>query len=83
MNENNNQNKTPNPNRKYGLIGLGAALLIFMLFLYFSNLVQQSTHKEITYNEFISMIEQGKIDSVDIESSEIIIYPKAEKSYII
>ena len=82
MNENNNPNKNPNPNpnRKFGLIGLGAALLIFMLFLYFSNLVQQSTNREITYNEFMDLIVEGEVVSVELSDSRIVIVPRTQES---
>lgn len=80
MNENNNPNNKPNPNRRYGLIGLGAALLIFMLFLYFSSLVQKSTHREITYNEFIDLVTTGEVVSVELSDSRIVILPKKQES---
>lgn len=59
MNENNN-NPKPNPNKKLGIIGLIAAVVIFLFFSFFMNLVRQSTNREITYNEFMEMVEDRK-----------------------
>ena len=41
-----------------------------------------ATNKEITYNEFVTMIENGEIESVKIESSQIMIYPKVKETNV-
>ncbi len=43
-------------------------------------LSQNATKKEITYTEFLEMVEEGKIESVVIESSQYTITPKKEES---
>ena len=80
MNENNNQNSNFNPNKRMGLICLGAALVLFLLFSYMTNLVKQSTHREITYNEFMTMLEQGDVVSVEMTDSCLIILPRKQES---
>ncbi len=79
MNENNN-NPKPNPNKKLGIIGLIAAVVIFLFFSFFMNLVRQSTNREITYNEFMEMVEQGEVVSVSLTDSRIVVVPKKQES---
>ncbi len=70
-----------NPKKNNLLPMLIAALLSLLLISFFMQLISGATNQEITYNEFITMIEQGKVESVEIESSQIVIYPKVENAY--
>ncbi len=51
------------------------ALLVLLLVSAFSNRVSSLTNQEITYSDFLSMVEAGKVESVTITSSEIEITP--------
>ncbi len=78
---NNDKNNKGNGNgqdpKKQNLLVLLIAALISLLFIsYVMRAVTGATSQEITYNQFISMIQNDQIESVTIESSEIIIYPK-------
>jgi len=70
-----------NPKKNNLLPMLIAALLSLLFISFFMQLITGATNQEITYNEFIAMIEQDKVDSVKIESAQIIIYPKVENAY--
>ena len=54
---------------KSGLgICLLAAAVLFLFFIYMYGLVESSSTKEITYDTFISMLENGEVKSVKIQS---------------
>ena len=54
---------------KSGLgICLLAAAVLFLFFIYMYGLVESSSTKEITYDAFISMLENGEVKSVKIQS---------------
>ena len=61
-------------------IFLVAALVTLLCVSFFMSSMGQSSRKEITYNEFVDMIEKGTIESVTIESDEIDITPKVENT---
>ena len=68
------------PKKQNLLILLIAALLSLLCISYFMKAFTGATDTEISYNEFISMIEAGQVESVKIESSQIIIYPKSKET---
>lgn len=43
---------------------------------YFMKTLTGNSEKEITYNEFIRMVENGEVESVQIESDRITIKPE-------
>lgn len=55
-----------------------AATLTLLLFSYAQNLLKQSTTKEISYDQFIDMLEKGEVKTVTVDNSKdrIIIEPK-------
>ena len=57
-----------------------AALLSLLLVSSFVKLITGDSEQEITYNEFVQMLEDEKIDSVIIGSDRIYIEAKAEKT---
>ncbi len=75
----NGNNQSPKKNNLLAM--LIAALLSLLLISFFMQTITGATNQEITYNEFIAMVESGEIESVEIGSSEITIYPKVEKVY--
>ena len=77
-NRNNNQNNNRNPknsNNKQGWILVAVTTLVTAL-LQFS---QDVTTKEISYTEFLNMVDEGKIESVVIESDQYVITPKKDE----
>ncbi|MCD8364590.1 MAG: ATP-dependent metallopeptidase FtsH/Yme1/Tma family protein, partial [Clostridiales bacterium] len=51
------------------------ALIVLLLVSAMTNRVSSLTNQEITYSEFLTMVESGKVESVVITSSEIEITP--------
>ncbi|MCR4904116.1 MAG: ATP-dependent zinc metalloprotease FtsH [Butyrivibrio sp.] len=77
-NNNNNQNND-NPRRQNVFLLLIAALITMLCMTYFMRTMTQSDTQEITYNEFIQMLNDGRVSSITIESDRIAIYPNIEK----
>ena len=82
-NRNNNQNNNRNPknsnnNQGWILVAVTTLVTAFLVFgmLQFS---QDVTTKEISYTEFLNMVDEGKIESVVIESDQYVITPKKDE----
>ncbi|MCM1267895.1 MAG: ATP-dependent zinc metalloprotease FtsH [Bacteroidales bacterium] len=70
-----------NDPRKQSLIMLVVAALITLLCIsVFMKMLTGATNQEVTYNEFIQMVEDGKVKSVSVGSDRITIYPKAAQT---
>ena len=76
-----NKNKKPGDNnsgggmnKKAGIITIIATIIIFLTFIYGMQLIKQGINKEITYNEFVKMIDDGKVESVLLKQGKIEIY---------
>ncbi len=66
--------------RKQSLIMLVVAALITLLCIsVFMKMLTGATNQEISYNNFIRMVEQGEVKSVSVGSDRITIYPSAEQ----
>lgn len=68
------------PRRQNVIMFVVAALLSLLLVSSFVKLITGDSEKEITYNEFIQMLEEEKVDSVIVGTDRIYIEAKAEKS---
>ena len=77
---NGNNNGGKGPNKQSLLIMLVAALLSLLCISYFTSAVTNATNREITYTEFLQMVESGQIQSVKIESNQLVITPKVKES---
>ncbi|MGL6197956.1 MAG: ATP-dependent zinc metalloprotease FtsH [Lachnospiraceae bacterium] len=77
QNRNNNRNNGNKNNRQgWGivmLVTLITAILVLALFQF----VQQSTAQEISYSEFLEMVDDGKVKEVTIQSDRLLITPKS------
>ena len=69
-------------NKKAGLITIIATIVIFLTFIYGMQLIKQGINKEITYNEFVKMIDEGKVESVLLKQGKIEITPKSSANEI-
>lgn len=67
------------PKKQNLLFFLIAALITLLCMSYFMKVFNSATTKEIPYNEFVSMLDSGKVESVYITSDKIEITPKEEK----
>lgn len=80
-NNNNNGGNNNGGNNKNGMtimIFILAALLVLFLTSLLNSCAKDATNKEITYSEFIDMVEKDKVESVTFTSSRINITPKGE-----
>lgn len=65
-----------NPRRQSLMLLLVAALVTLLCMSYFMKAMNSATNKEIPYNEFVDMVENGQVESVEIGSDQITIKPK-------
>ena len=86
----NNQNQRNNnplgggngnsPRRQNIILLLVAALVTMVCMTYFLRAFSENTNSEVTYSEFIQMVNDGKIDKIVIEDDRVNIYPKETKA---
>ena len=86
MDENNNKQGGDNNGRKpqnvrIFIICLIAAILAMLFFKYLTEQVQSAKVEEVTYDEFLKMLEKGEVESVVIENQKIVITPKNQTSF--
>ncbi len=85
--EDNNNNKPGDDNsgggmnKRAGIITIIATIVIFLIFMYGMNLLKQGINREITYNEFVKMIDEGKVESVLLKQGKIEITPCPHQSF--
>ncbi len=80
-NNNNNGGNNNGGNNKNGMtimVFILAALLVLFLTSLLNSCAKDATNKEISYSEFINMVEQDKVESVTFTSNRINITPKGE-----
>ena len=68
---NNNNNNDRNPRRQSVFMFILAALMTLLMVSYFMRLINGSGTQEVSYNEFIEMVEAGEIEKVSIGSDRI------------
>ena len=83
MDENRNQNRNSNNgggkdprNRQSILIFLIVTLVAMLAISSFKGLLGTSTSKEITYDEFVKMLDEGKVEKVEVTNKRVNITPK-------
>ena len=68
------------PPKKQSLLFLLITSLIALICMsYFMRSLDEASTGEIPYNQFVTMLEEGKIESVYITSDQVTIYPVKEK----
>ncbi len=81
MHENNSNNSNNNSNQNGKNNGprlapmLVAVLVVLLIISYFTKALTNATTKEISYNEFIEMLDNGEVESVKLSSDKISITP--------
>ncbi|MDO4475961.1 MAG: ATP-dependent zinc metalloprotease FtsH [Lachnospiraceae bacterium] len=73
-----NNNNRNNKNHSMVLMFLMVTLVVLFVMSFVNNRVKDSTSKEISYNEFLTMLDQGLVEEVEIESSRLVITPKTQ-----
>ena len=77
--KNNRGQNDPGNNHRQTFMVISICLVIsLMLFTVFGDLTKRSTSREISYNEFLEMVEKKEIEKVVLEEEKIVITPKDE-----
>ncbi|MFA9376772.1 MAG: ATP-dependent zinc metalloprotease FtsH [Lachnotalea sp.] len=83
-NQNDQNNKNTNPkNKQTIMIFLIVALITLMAMSFFSSMLQESTMKKITYDEFMTMLDNKEVKSVFMDTDKIVITPKTQPSQLV
>lgn len=69
--QNNNRNGKGPKNGQTILIFLVVSLVVLLLINFLNGVLKDSTEKEITYNQFMSMLENGEVDKVVISPARL------------
>ena len=73
-----NQNGSP---RKQNIILLLVAAVVTMVCMtYFMKAFSENTNSEVTYSEFLQMVDDGKVDHIIIEDDKVSLTPFLPKS---
>ena len=80
QNQNNNKNKNQKNDKRGWILVIATTLITGIIFLSFFNMLDSAKTKEITYSEFIAMVEEGKVEKVEIGTDRLTITPKVETS---
>ena len=75
---NDNSNQTP-PKKTNLLLLLVSALVILLSVSYFMKIMTGQSSKEVSYNEFIRMVDAGEVESVLVDGDKITIFPKEKE----
>ncbi len=79
MDNNNKPNKNTSPNRMIIIVTLISTLIIFYMFWALSEQIKDSSRKQISYNEFLQMLNDGEIAEVVAKTDNtLVITPKEE-----
>ncbi len=79
MDNDNKPNRNGSPNKMAIIITLISALVIWYLFWTLSEQIKDSTNKEITYSEFLQMLDRDEIEKVVFKTNNTIaIIPKGQ-----
>lgn len=79
-NNNNRQDPKKSQNRRSIIICLVAALGMFLVFSFMNSQVEKASNKEITYDQFIKMLEDGQVKEVVLSSDKLEITPVSQGS---
>jgi len=79
-NNNGKKGKTPQNNRSGMIFCFIIAGFIVLMFFYMMNQIEESTNKKVTYDEFVTMLETGKVSEVQVDSDSGRIWIKPAKS---
>ena len=71
--DNNNKNKDPNHNRQGWGIILATTLLVTFIVMGLYSMMQGSGPEEISYDKFLSLIDEGEVQEVSLNSDRIYI----------
>lgn len=78
MAENNNDKNSKQPNRSGMFFCIAIALFLVLIFFYMMSRIEDSTNQPVTYNIFLEMLSNGKVDEVKVDTGggRLVIIPK-------
>ena len=77
-NQNDNKKQNQKNDRRGWLLALAMSLIVGLLMFSIFDYADSATKKEITYDQFLTMVDEGKVDKVVIASDKLTITPKSE-----
>ena len=80
MENNQNHNKNDKPDGRKWLLICVITLLVGFLMMEMYDYAKNMTTKEISYDEFLTMVDEGKVEEVLIGNDKLVITPKQEES---
>ncbi|MDO5345141.1 MAG: ATP-dependent zinc metalloprotease FtsH [Lachnospiraceae bacterium] len=60
------------------MIFIVVTLVTLVLMSFFNNMIKDTTSQEITYDEFLAMVDKGLVDKVVFENDKLTIIPKSQ-----
>ena len=74
------QNGGPGNNKNHSmfLVFLVVTLITLLIMGFVNNMLRDTTSQEISYDEFLTMLEAGNVEEVEVESTRLKITPKAQ-----
>ena len=75
MDNNKKQNQNMNSNWQTIAMLVVAALLTIMIVSWMNSAVESRQRKELSYNEFVQMVEGGKVESIRVKDAVIEVMP--------
>lgn len=75
------KNKSSKPQNKSLIPFIVAALIITILFNALINHMAAAKLSEVSYTDFVAMVQNGQVESVTIESDRLMIYPSDENDF--
>lgn len=79
-NQNDNKNQNQKNDKRGWILALAMSLIVGLLMFSIFDYAASATKKEITYDQFLTMVEEGKVEKVVIGSDKLTITPKSEFS---
>ncbi len=89
QNQQNNDNQNGNKNRQTYMVLIGAILIALLSMTIFSGVLTESSSQRISYDKFLTMLENQEVESVEISGETLTVKAKseegesAEKSYYV
>ena len=78
-NQNGNNGGNNNNNKKSAIVFIIVGILSLLMLTMFSELLESATSEQISYDKFLEMLDDGKVEKVEISNSgKITITPKSE-----
>ena len=77
--QNSNKNGNNNNNRQNWSIIITITFVALLLVVFLMQMTRRTTAEEITYNEFLEMVDEGKVSEVRIHDNRLLITQKTEE----